>query len=259
MKCEDPAWKELKNDWKWVELRRAILNSSDWIIYIPLHICSTFRGFYSCRFDSFLTKRRREKKWRTEKRRSHVFVQHSKRVTRRDLIAQLTAQWWKAKGLAFIGTGGKKWKWKFSLSFSRRACLCGFSIPFLRKFQIVSNDNQTQYLPFVSVLNGNWKCLFVAWTAWDFFAEISVSANEEILPEMFDISVTTRRTKKSWKKCQISLPKGHSTVFCSVCVTRLLLWDIFPRHECSQKPDWPQCVDKVIIALTMYDTFYKPN
>lgn len=45
------------------------------------------------------------------------------------------------------------------------------------------------------------------------FSEISVSANEEILPEMFDISVTTRRTKKFLKKCQISLPKGHSTDF----------------------------------------------
>lgn len=29
-------------------------------------MCFTFRGFYSCRFDSFLTKRRREKKRRTE-------------------------------------------------------------------------------------------------------------------------------------------------------------------------------------------------
>lgn len=105
-----------------------------------------------------------------------------------------------AKGLASIGTGGKKWKWKsFSLFVLSGALVC---VVLESGFAQISNRIEWQSSN-ICPSSPTWmeiESVYSLHERRETFSEISVSANEEILPEMFDISVTTRRKNKISKK-----------------------------------------------------------
>lgn len=178
----------------------------------------------------------------------------------------------------------EKRKWKFS-ALASLVCI-GLRDHFLCKFQIVSNDNQIrflnldiQYLPYV-LRNENWKCLLHE--RREIFLGLLLNSH----PHGFYRIQTTRNKKMSSKKCQISILKrtlkswfrvlifhthrsalSGSNVFCEN-----FLWRVDEKMGSEQScrsitlqkiriglNQRRKYVDKVIMALTMYDTFYNVN
>lgn len=206
-----------------------------------------------------------------------------KRVTRWNLIAQLTAaQPTNKKGY----TGGGGWKLRnenesFPLCL---ACLYWTTRPFFvqipNRIKWQSNSFlDIQYLPSV-LRNENWKCLLHE--RREIFLGLLLNSH----PHGFYRIQTTRNKKMSSKKCQISILKrtlkswfrvlifhthrsalSGSNVFCEN-----FLWRVDEKMGSEQScrsitlqkiriglNQRRKYVDKVIMALTMYDTFYNVN
>lgn len=225
---------------KWFEINRVEQRHFKLQWLDNLHITCVPRSvvFIAAAFDSFL--RREDERRNGERNRAWVFVlvQHSERVTRRNLIAQLTvAQWWMAKGLASIGTGGKKLT--FALFLLKRLvvlwlfyfCANFKSYRMTIKLNICPSSPAWMEIESVYSLHERRETFF-----WDFWVRKWRNFTGNVW-----FFCNHKAKKKSWKKCQISLPKGHSTISVRSASPQItFMRDFFPRHECIQKPDWPQ-------------------